>query len=109
MGTTPEVAKWPTSDGQMHEFGVYTIDASWKKVGGVYIFTYADGQRWHPLYVGETEDFSVRLPAHERWQEAVRLGATHVHARSETQRAKREDLEQRLIRDHKPPLNERLR
>ncbi len=64
------------------EFYVYEhVNLGWSEVGGLYVFA---GQRlddsgilrWHPLYVGKTQDFSARLPTHERWPEAVQAGAT---------------------------------
>ncbi len=93
------------------EFYVYEhVNLGWSEVGGLYVFA---GQRlddsgilrWHPLYVGKTQDFSARLPTHERWPEAVQAGATHVHARTEPLAKKREALEKKLIEAYEPPLN----
>ena len=60
---------------------------------------------WRPLYVGKTQDFSARLPTHERWLEAVLLGATHIHARTEGNSWLRMLIEQELIETFRPPLN----
>ncbi len=109
MGTEANKATWRTSDGGQYEFFVYGPDANWRQVGGVYIFSYHDGAYWRPLYVGETDDFSQRLPNHERWGDAQKAGATHIHVRVEAQEASRVDLEQKLIQGHQPPLNVLLR
>ncbi len=109
MGATGNIATWNTSDGTTHEFTVYAFNSNWNAVGGVYIFSYFDGQYWRPLYIGETDNFSRRLPTHERWTDAQRAGATHIHAITVQQAAMRAALEQRLIQDYQPPLNTQLR
>jgi hypothetical protein len=67
-----------------HEFTIYEMDTTnWNDVAGVYIFSGLNVQQtqWKALYVGITESFKTRHPNHERWEEAKRLGATHVHAK----------------------------
>ena len=96
-----ETAVW-----QSNVFTVYQKVAQWKDVGGVYIFAGVTvQQQWAPLYVGQAASFSDRLPSHERWAEAVQLGATRVHARVTASGVQRDLLEQSLIRAFKPPLN----
>lgn len=71
-----QTATWGT-----HVFGVYLHEASWNHIGGVYIFAGISPQnRWVPLYIGQTDSFRNRIPLHEQWLPARRLGATHVHA-----------------------------
>lgn len=50
-------------------------------VAGNYAFVrqLTDG-KWQPVYFGEAVDLSRRIPGHERWEEARRLGATRVMA-----------------------------
>jgi excinuclease UvrABC nuclease subunit len=81
----------------------------WQKVAGLYIFAYFDGKLWRPVYIGKTEDFSSRLPNHERWDEALQIGATHVHALAVPLEASRDTWERRLIEEHQPLLNEQYR
>lgn len=90
-----------------HEFTVYKIDGIWSKdCGGVYIFCGVNQQnQWVALYVGLCECFCDRLTNHDRWEEAVALGATHVHARAEKLEATRASLEEQLIQAYQPPLN----
>ena len=60
---------------------------------------------WTALYVGQTESLAARLPTHERWLEATRLGATHIHVRVEPLAMLRAAMEQQLIQTYQPRLN----
>ena len=91
-----------------HGFGIYAPDSNWGTFAGVYIFARENEQspgRWFALYVGQTTSFAARLKDHERWPEAKRRGATHIHARVVQQAQQRTDLENRLIEMYGPPLN----
>ncbi len=88
------------------EFQVFSKDAKWNDVPGVYIFAGVNQlNQWHALYVGQASSLTDRLTNHERWQEARRLGATHVHVKVLKAAADRDTLEQTLIRGYKPALN----
>lgn len=100
---------WPVGNARVLTFTVYPSDASWHNVGGLYVFAYLQQNMWYALYVGQTNDFSSRIPGHERWVEAVRRGATHVHAMVETVAANRDSFEEMLIRTLQPPMNDQLR
>jgi hypothetical protein len=82
---------------------------TWNAVSGVYAFAGRDAQGiWRPLYIGQADTFRTRpMPPgnHERWAEAVRLGATHVHALTVPLAAMRDLVERRLIAAYQPPLN----
>ena len=65
-----------------YEFYVCEIKEKWKDVGGVYIFTGVKQGKWVPLYIGQTGSFRERIALHEQWDQAVPLGATHVHAKA---------------------------
>jgi hypothetical protein len=90
-----------------HTFTIHTMEGTtWNDVGGVYVFAGpTSGNVWKAYYIGITESFQNRHPNHERWEEAKRLGATHVHARAEAQAASREAIEKALIGTFQPPLN----
>jgi hypothetical protein len=101
---------WPIGNGQTLSFNVYDSNENWVKVGGLYIFAYLPkGESWYPLYVGKTDDFSCRFPSHERLDEAIQHGATHIHAVVVPLAANRGTLERRLIETLRPPMNEQLR
>lgn len=90
-----------------YEFQVFSPDnTTWNDVGGIYIFAAINAEnRWVALYVGQAKAFSERLPNHERWQEARRLGATHIHAMVVSKQADRDSVEAYLIQICQPRLN----
>ncbi len=89
-----------------YDFEIYEPNTQWNDVGGIYIFTgLAANGRWTAYYIGKCESFRDRLPNHERWVEAVRFGATHVHALVVPQEANREAIEKQLIAFAGPRLN----
>lgn len=95
---------------QGHEFNIYAHDGNWNDIGGLYIFAGVTPQnKWKAYYIGKAESFQSRIPSHERWNEAVRLGATHVHARAVSQEATRAQVEAQLIQSFQPPLNTQLK
>lgn len=100
---------WPLGNGQTLEFTICDSNTGWNKVAGLYIFAYLDGQYWRALYVGKADDFSSRLPSHERLDEAVRKGATHIHAVVVPQAANRDNWERMLIQHLQPPMNQQFR
>lgn len=93
-----------------YEFNVHIPNVSWNDVAGIYIFTGVNqANQWVPLYIGQASSLADRLANHERWQEAVRLGATHIHARTVSQQATRNLIEQELIQAYQPRLNTQLK
>ena len=92
------------------EFTVYDPETTWNEVAGLYVFAFlgSDQQgslRWRAVYMGQTTNFSTRLPNHEKWPEAERMGATHIHALVVPQEATRLRVEAALIETYSPPLN----
>lgn len=107
--STP-TCNWTIGDNQTLSFNIHGENKDWLPKAGLYIFTYQDtGGIWRPLYVGQTDDFSARLPSHERLNEAVRLGATHIHARVVPLQADRDRYEEALIAALNPRMNTQLR
>ena len=72
---------------------------------GLYIFTYQQAVSWYPLYVGQAQNFRDRLPNHERLDEAVRKGATHIHALVVSRQANRDLWERMLIQNLQSQMN----
>ena len=102
----------PTVSWGGYDFNSYDpSQTNWNDVPGVYIFAgmSADGKWWQAKYVGQTKSFGMRLGLrnsnHERWNEARRHGATHVHARVVRDEIERRALEAMLIESFRPPMN----
>lgn len=104
--TAPQTVSWGGYTFTVHDFA-----SQWNDVAGVYIFAglSADRQWWQAKYIGQTTSFAARIRSHDRWAEAARLGATHVHARVVREDFQRNTIEHSLIEAYKPPLNTRLR
>ena len=99
-----------TTEWAGYEFNIHKPPVHWRAVGGLYVFAYAcsdwrGSEFWHALYGGQTYSLADRLPSHERWPEAVQLGATHIHARAESDEGTRLWIEEQLIEIFQPPLN----
>lgn len=93
-----------------YEFQVYEPRTRWNKVGGLYIFAGRHSvppglPQWQAVYIGQTQDFSARLPAHEDWPAAEQLGATNIHILAEPQEWLRDLIEAELIEACQPRLN----
>lgn len=93
-----------------HSFEVHPHSANWADVAGIYIFAGVTPEnKWRAYYIGQADSFKSRLPNHERWLEAQRLGATHVHVMVAQQAAQRDSIEADLISRFQPRLNTQLR
>jgi excinuclease UvrABC nuclease subunit len=89
---------------------VYNADTNWHDVAGIYIFAgISQNGRWTAFYIGQAKSFQNRLPNHELWEAAVRMGATHVHAMVVPLAANRDTIEAELIGKCQPPLNSQLK
>lgn len=82
---------------------------TWNDVAGIYIFARPFLGQWQAIYVGQASSFKDRLGNHERWTEALRRGATHIHALIVPLQASRNNIEQSLIQTYQPPLNQQLK
>ena len=97
---------WGNLSGAPYRF--WFVDLSLKGLisqSGVYMFVRRANQVWQPVYVGIADDLPTRLNGHERWAEAVAIGATHLVARGQAALADRQKAEQDLIGYWNPPLN----
>ena len=100
---------WQGKSGKMYRYWFLekTTSDSIKAEGGNYNFVkQLTNGKWTPLYFGESGDLQGRIPGHEVWAAAVRLGATHVmaHTTPAGERARQAE-EQDLIAFWNPPLN----
>lgn len=90
-----------------YDFVVRVYEDDWPETAGIYAFAHRIPEHpgWKLLYVGQTESFDTRLPNHERWQEAVDQGATHVHLLAVEQVYRRVVIERQMIEEYAPLLN----
>lgn len=90
-----------------YPFYVCEHESPWLDRGGIYIFTGLNRRnQWVAMYIGQTDSLSTRIPSHEKWGPAARLGATHVHAMVVKQAIQRAAIEAELIRAFQPRLNQ---
>ena len=100
----------PTATWGSYTFNVHTPIANFLDVAGIYIFAGLNQKNlWVPLYVGQAASLSNRLSGHEKWPQAVRLGATHIHAMAVQRQADRDHVEEHLIKRWQPTLNSQLK
>ena len=89
-----------------YKFGVFLQDGPWLDVGGIFIFARSGfAGRWTAIYIGQTNSLKAHIPSHKRWDDANRLGATHIHARGIEDQATRDKIEQELIAAYLPSMN----
>jgi len=88
---------------EIERYEQYPIEhADWPETPGVYLFT----RGTTVLYVGETNDLSERLSDHDRIDEAIELGATHIFIRHVMGgKTVLKSLEKGLIQKYRPPMN----
>lgn len=105
-----DTAIWSGATGNKYTYGVYTPNTQWNDAPGNYIFAGIVGTSWVALYVGQASSFRDRFSNHEKWAEAVRNGATHVHAHvNNSGESARIAEEYDLIRSNQPHCNVQLK
>jgi hypothetical protein len=86
------------------------IPSSIKDEGGNYAFVkQLPNGNFVPLYFGQADSLRNRIPNHERWNDAIRAGATHVMSHTTPSAVSRDLEEVDLIRQWNPILNEHHR
>jgi hypothetical protein len=90
-----------------YRFDIYRIFERPEGVNAVYAFASLAGTIYRPLYIGRADILSSRLAEHDRHEEAVARGATHllVHVPGTLDRINYKEAERRLIQFFAPPLN----
>ena len=107
MAETPPTINWPGKSGTSYTYYMLPIGANLKSSPGNYIFAKeVTPGSWLPIYVGETENLSDRHSNHERRDDAIRHGATHIHAHTtEGGKTSRISEELDLLRRWNTPCN----
>ena len=86
---------WRGKSGTQYKYWIHPIGTPMKKVDGNYIYAYkykgADGSwYWKPVYIGEGNlQDRAKLGSHDRGDCIKNSGATHFHAHTNTDKAKR--------------------
>jgi hypothetical protein len=95
------------ASGRLYRFHVLRAQAPTLPEPALYAFARpGPGPRgWTPLFLSRTGNLADRLDGHERWEEARRLGATHILALFEPDREARGAAETDLIEALRPALN----
>ncbi len=100
---------WNGASGKSYRYWFLTdtTAAGIQAVGGNYAFVkQLPNGNFLPLYFGQAEDLQVRIPGHERWDEAKRAGAIHVMAHTAPAGEQARLAEERdLIQQWNPILN----
>ena len=98
---------WKGAKGE-YKYWVHSLDKHWKDESGNYIFAKVVDDKWHPIYIGETESLKDRLgPQHHKWTCGQRNGMTHIHAHTTPSGEKvRKAEETDLLANRNPPCND---
>jgi hypothetical protein len=105
-----EIVDWLGLSGTKYRYWVLEnprAAANIQAVGGNYAFVkkLANG-KYVPIYFGIADDLRDRIPTHDRFEDAIREGATHVMAHTTPAGdAARVAEEKDLIQQWNPPLN----
>jgi hypothetical protein len=98
---------WTGNSGTAYRYWFVTDTSTLVAKGGNYAFVKRlPNANFLPLYFGQADNLWARIPNHERWDEAKRMGATHVmgHTTPAGETARLSE-ERDLIQRWDPPLN----
>jgi len=95
------------ASGRLHRFSVLRPGAKFPRAAAVYAFVrpVIGAGAWAPVFLSRTANLAARMARHERWDEARRLGATHILIHQREERDVREFVEADLLATLKPVLN----
>ncbi len=95
-----------TKTGVPFNFHVNAPNDSWYDKPGIYVFCVKNiWGGFGALYVGQAKSFRDRFASHEKWNDAISNGMSHVLGIEIPQQQERDRLEQILIEDLTPPMN----
>lgn len=74
------LVSWLGQSGKQYSYEVHSIEESLPALAGNYIYAkQAEDGSWIPIYIAATRGLHQRLEGHVRTEDAVQLGATHIH------------------------------
>ncbi len=105
--------EWAGKSGKTYKYWLREIEAGYKTANykseaGNYGFAKRlPNGKFTPLYFGESDDLEARvISRHEKWDDAIKLGVTHVMGHTTPAGEQIRLAEERdLIEDWNPPLN----
>jgi len=104
-----ETYVWTGVSGRSYDYSIhdeYLRFADYQVLPGNFAFVKMADDVCCPLFFGETHDaVEQRFQSHVAWDEAVRLGATHIHWRGNDDEAARLSEVDDLVANYAPPLN----
>jgi hypothetical protein len=92
--------------GSSYTFEVYKLNTDFKALGGLYLFTKADGTTHTHIYLGQTQDLSSRFTNHHKEQCIDKHGGTHISVRVMNAEKERLAAEKDLLAIYNFPCNE---
>lgn len=102
------ICSWHGVSGWRYDYEVHPVGTPFRAVPGNYIFAKESAEGWVPIYIGESESLGDRCcNAHEKWDAAIRYGATHIHCHVNSDKPSRLAEETDLIRAWTTPCNDR--
>jgi hypothetical protein len=105
---SPTLLNWLGRSGKEYQYEVHDLDTPFQALPGLYIYAgQTEEGSWVPIYIAQTRDLHQRLEGHVRMEDAVRNGATHIHAHYCAQgQAARCTEERDLILEWRPVCND---
>lgn len=99
-----------TAFGRTFQFTAFLfMRYGWYRYPVIYAFARLVSGRFQIMYIGEAGDAADRFSTHERWNEASRLGATHILTLiSTSDKFARKALEDELISYYQPRMNRKV-
>ncbi len=98
---------WTGQSGKEYQYEIYPIDTDFRPLPGNYVYAkQTEDGGWIPLYIAQTRDMHQRLEGHEKLQDSLENGATHIHMHyCEAGQASRCTEERDLVNRWQPQCN----
>lgn len=102
-----QIISYTARNGTRVDFSVGQHDLAWRDVPGLYMFcARTESGVPVPVYIGQADNFRHCIPNHPQWEAASEMGAVAVLVRAVQQEEERDRLENLLLAEFDPPLNE---
>ena len=91
--------------GRLHRFAAFSPEVALPASPAVYAFARRGQGGWTTVFLSRTANLAQRMARHEMWDEARRMGATHILIHQRHERDAREAVEADLLAALRPALN----